>query len=224
MPHEIAALNPEFVRTVDSLQRIYAFVVSVAIGESLRKLFSPIQTSNSDAKDELGQEHHLNFWKYWPEAIAFYVTIIPFFQAMNRYVDATFMYSPVHLPNDYLYFTFLILFVECCTLFVTATTLVVGKAIPFNALAVTFVVDLIWAIHGAWYKRHFSVANKEFNSVIETFLVLDIVSAVFLISVLALPHKKFSYKFKAVTCMLLCIARSIVDYRVSWNFYFPPKY
>src|SRR5690349_850145 len=62
-------------RSVDNLQRLYTFVVGLAVTEMLRRMLNPLATD----------------YAVWLMFTAFLFTVVPFYHGANRYLDATYV-------------------------------------------------------------------------------------------------------------------------------------
>src|SRR5262245_45395106 len=123
-------------RSIDSLQRIYAVVVGLAISEGIKRFF----LSNN------GQFE----WptKNWPVFIAFMVTIVPFLHGMNRHLDRTLAESKkpgkrwllVFLLVDFAFFI-----AESC-LFVSMAATILKTGDFYDILFWLLLADAMWAL------------------------------------------------------------------------------
>ena len=110
-------LKERLAKSVESLQRLYAIVVALAVAECLRRfLLDP--TSNEFAVQ----------WNHWPAFVAFLFTVIPFFHGMNRHLEEAYLIAdPRRAPQvALLLLDFLVFFVEACVLFALAAMLDAG--------------------------------------------------------------------------------------------------
>src|SRR5437868_6824710 len=106
--------NDALKRSIDTLQRIYAVVAALAIGEALRRAVlkgggpaHTIQVSWSDIQ--------------LPLCVAVLVTVIPFVHGMNRHLDEHMADLAVPAKRSRMVATlmldFLIFAIQCCVLF-----------------------------------------------------------------------------------------------------------
>lgn len=189
-------------RSIDSLQRIYAVIVALAINESMKRFFL-----------KGGQDFVLPS-THWPEFIAFMFTSVPFLHGMNRHLDRTL--SEVQITGRrwllvYLLIDFGFFLAEGCLFFSLAST--VNTGLPFfENLLYLLLIDVIWAIVTLPVSRTISRKWIAINLAVSAFII----TVVFDLTPFALTNK---------TQLLAAVAilRTIMDYWFGWNFYFPPE-
>ena len=91
-------------RSIDNLQRIYTFVVSLSVAEALRRVLA-----------DLPKVPELDVWLRLGVVL---VTVIPFYHGANRYLDATYVTGERSSVRYALLVDFLFLFVEAILFFV----------------------------------------------------------------------------------------------------------
>ena len=123
-------------RSVDSLQRVYAIIIALAINESIKRVFL---RSNS-----IDLEFHLD---YLPQFIAFICTAVPFVHSMNRHMDKTlakFKENQEYKLFAILVADFAIFLVESCVLFLLGVSVTHGIFF-FQLWMLLLAIDLAWA-------------------------------------------------------------------------------
>jgi hypothetical protein len=191
-----------FERSVDSLQKIYAVVIALAISQAVQSwLRDPSGVAYISRQALIAGV---------PALVAFVVTLIPFWHGMNRHLDRCYLERPAEqVVQSALLFDFVMFIVESCFLFAAAWSLRFGIA-PFEWLGGLLVVDMAWGfishlIHSRGRKSHAKVWS--IINLVAIFLGILIVS--------------FPFGTKLVVLMMIAIVRFIADYGFCWSFYFP---
>src|SRR5208282_5699492 len=139
-----------FERSVDSIQRIYAVVIALAISQAIQSL---LKDPNGAANLSLTR-----LSAGLPSLIAFLVTLIPFWHGMNRHLDRCYLEKTESVKQGALLFDFLMFFVEACFLFAAAWSTRFGLE-TFYYLGGLLGVDMVWGvishlIHFSGQKSH----------------------------------------------------------------------
>lgn len=187
-------------RSVDSLQRVYAFAIALALGESIRRLVL-------DTKTGATRFH----WDYLPPFLALMLTLVPFYHGMNRHLDEAYVApSSKTPPSGALLFDFCFFFMEAAALFVLAT-LVDNPQTFFRFLAVFLLVDSLWGLVTYWISdgmgKQWAVLN--FSAAMLTLL--------FCFQII-LPSSVNPWG-----ALVVAFARTIADYLWCWEYYFPTR-
>ena len=125
-----------FERSVDSLQKIYAVVIALAISQAVQSWLKAPNGAADLARDRL--------MAGLPGLIAFVVTLIPFWHGMNRHLDRCYLEkSPETVVQSALLFDFVMFVLETCCLFAAAWSLRIGLA-TFYWLGGLLIVDMLW--------------------------------------------------------------------------------
>jgi hypothetical protein len=190
-----------FERSVDSVQKIYAVVIALAISQAIHNLL----TGGSGGTDLRPSQ----ILPGLPALIAFSFTVVPFWHGMNRHVDRCYLEKGDGIVQRALLFDFGAFFVEAGCLFAVAVSLRSGL-LPFACLALLLIVDMVWAAfsHRIHFKGKRSYAKRW--SIINI-LALLVAAPVFIIPAAEGP----------VFLMLVAILRTVADYRYCHDFYFP---
>ena len=191
------------LRSVGSLQQIYAVVIALAISQAIQALLkNPISGAL------------LEPWQVGPGVpsfVAFLVTLIPFWHGMNRHLDRCYVEKKDSVAEGALLFDFGTFFLEGSLLFAVAWSLR-SWVYSFIGLGALLVVDMCWGfvshqIHFHGHKSH-----------VIRWSTVNLVAIFVAVLVVALP-----FEHKALVLMVVAIVRSICDYGVCWRFYFPPR-
>jgi hypothetical protein len=186
-------------RSVDSLQKLYAVIVALAIGEAIQRFLEPLKTgAGSQALA-------------WFAFTAFLVTIVPFFHGMNRHLDHCYLEKGADLKRGAILFDFAIFFVEASVLFGVAWSIPYGS-LPFTLLGALLAVDMAWG----WVSHFIHYAGQRPS--IARWSAINFAALLVALFVLFYPSQS-----QLLMLMVVAIARTIVDYALCWNFYFPPE-
>jgi hypothetical protein len=189
-------------RSVDNVQRIYAVIIALAISQAIQSLLRNPSSTTVE----------LNL-KQVPAGlsafIAFLVTLVPFWQGMNRHLDRCYLEKKAGVKQRVLLLDFAVFFVEAIFLFAAGWS-IKSDIETFYWLGALLGVDMIWAlashyIHFPGIRSHavkWSVIN-----------VCAMVTAV-LVVVYPFQHKQFAL-------MVIATGRSIADYVLCGDFYLP---
>src|SRR5438067_3496175 len=187
-------------RSVDSIARIYAVVTALAISQTVQTLLKDPASAIVNSATLLAGT---------PAFIAFLFTLVPFWHGMNRHLDRCYLEKNETVVRGALLFDFVVFFGEAGLLFAAGFTLRSGLT-SFYFLGALLLVDMIWGaishqIHFAGKKSH--VVKWSAINVAAGFLAFLVV--------------EFPFNQKTVVLMGVAILRSIADYALCWNFYFP---
>ena len=148
---------------------------------------------------------------------SYLVTLIPFYHGALRHLDARYIEgvdpNAIALLGD-----FFVLFLESCIFFALAL-LLSSPSYYTCALVALFIVDSVW---GGVSRMLFSSARPE-----SQWAFLNAIIAVVLVVLLALMHglppkiPDPTGADLAYAVLAISIGRTVVDYRMTWKFYFP---
>jgi hypothetical protein len=188
-------------RSVDSLQKIYAVVIALAIAQAIQSLLKdPIRGTLLQSRE---------IFVGLPPFVALLVTLVPFWHGMNRHLDRCYLEKKGVVVQGALLLDFTTFFLEASLLFAAGWTLRSGLY-SFIALGLLLMVDMVWAfishlIHFPGQKSH-AVRWSKIN-------LVAILAAILIAA--------FPFQHKITLLMLVATVRSIVDYWLCWDFYFP---
>lgn len=189
-------------RAVDSLEQIYAVVIALAITQAIESLLKDPVSGSIVAWHEVKVG--------LPPLVALLFTVVPFWHGMNRHLDRCYVREG-ELVKQGLLLDFTTFLLEAGLLFATAWSLRSGLT-SFVCLGLLLFVDTVWALISHWI--HFSDQKSHalrWARVNAVFIVGGV-----LIATLGLPQQ-------AVVLMALAIARTLADYRICSDFYFPSR-
>jgi hypothetical protein len=201
-------LKPEKIieRSVDSLQKIYAMIVALAISFSIQNLL--LNKADNSFTLSISMLDHL------PAFLALISMLVPFYHGMNRHFDRCYIEREKEKTvQGALLFDFFVFFFEASILFAAAASIRSGLQ-TFLFLAILLSVDMLWA----WISHliHFKDENM---STVTTWAWINLCTLVLALSVFFLLQSTDAVK--AWMFFILAVARSVLDYRFCWNFYFP---
>jgi uncharacterized membrane protein len=195
-------------RSVDNLQRLYTFVVSLALAESLRRTL----LSNDIVQ--------LVWSNKWVMFLSLIFTVIPFYHGANRYLDATYVTGERTAKRYSLMVDFLFLFLQGLLLFTLALIITNDPSLItdhdtyfFSGLALLLFIDIIWVLVTTVITEDKRDDGTPSESNYQIWALLNVV-AVILIFVLV-------YYELWTWLLVLTFGRSVLDYLISHNFYYP---
>ena len=194
--------NKIIERSVDSVSRIYAIVIALALSQSVQTLI----TKDANGGANLAAAKILTGV---PAFVAFLFTLVPFWHGMNRHLDSCYIEKSGTVAQGALLFDFAVFFVEASLLFIAGWSLRSGL-LSFYCLGIVLAADTIWGfishqIHAPGKKSH-----------VVKWASINILTGVLAVGIVAYPFEQ-----KPWVLMVLAIVRSILDYWLGWNFYFP---
>jgi len=117
-----------FERSIDSIARIYAVVIGVALSASVKTLITEHSSGDPDLSSRI--------WIGMPAFVAFVVTLVPFWHGMNRHLDRSYLekkQGPAEQGS--LLIDFLIFFLEAILLFIAGSSLRHDDVLPRRSSA-----------------------------------------------------------------------------------------
>jgi hypothetical protein len=198
-------VQPEkvFERSVDSLSRIYAVIIALAIGQSISILLLDPSTRTLD----LGRATVASL----PVFVAFAVTVVPFYHGMNRHLDECYLVNK-STPHGALLLDFAVFFVEAALLFAISVSVRAGLQ-GFYLLATLLAVDTIWGTVS--HLIHVKVLKKGALR----WAMLNLATLLF--GFFWLTWSGVTDTAKTAGLLILACSRTILDYGLNWTFYFP---
>lgn len=197
-------------RSVDNLQRLYTVVMSLAVTESLRRLLT-VASGGTVGFPTLSQA--LMF-------VSLIFTIVPFYHGANRYLDATYVTGERSAKPAALMIDFVFLFLEGLGFFVLAVLMDHPEAF-FTALAALLLLDAIWV--GVTNLTAAGEADR-FQQYAKWATVNVCAAALIVVSTwsnaLNWPFWKSDF-IRDIVLATTAIGRTIYDYRMVWQFYYP---
>jgi hypothetical protein len=199
-------------RSVDNLQRLYTFVVSLAFAESLRRAF--LTTTNNV---DLSTSHSVK----WMMCGALIITAIPFYHGANRYLDATYVTGERTSNTRFsLMIDFLFVFLQALLMFTLALLITTGDypvdetnhRLFYWGLALLLSIDILWIFITRYTTKDDPSPPKQVR--FRRWAIINIVTVIIILV--------FVYLAMWKGLLLLLIGRSVVDYLIAHDFYYPP--
>jgi len=195
-------------RSVDNLQRLYTVVVSLAVTEGLKRLLGPSATAVK-ASD-------------WLMLASLIVTLIPFYHGANRYLDATYVTGERSAKNPALLIDFVLLFLEGVAFFALAMA-IGAEQMFYSILSALLVFDILWV---GMTNLTATGADDKMNDYISWALINAFAAALLLLFVwsnlMSLPFWSTPLA-RSVSLFAVALARTILDYKRVWRFYYPSE-
>ncbi len=202
-------------RSVDSLERIYAVVVALAITIAVQKVLFDANDNLIPFFDQTGDNFVFfkSLWPRIPALVAFMFVIVPFYHGMGRHLDQIYIEREVPVSKEgFLVADFVAFFLESCFL-VAAASLVTNGDFSFLVLMALLLLDLCWALvaHGIHY-----------GTIQPGTLRWSIINGVAVVALWTCYSTQiFSGEARLWTMSLVLVVRAVVDYSFCWRFYFP---
>jgi hypothetical protein len=188
-------------RSVDSLQKIYAVVIALAIAQAIQSLLRDPVAGTLLALSQI--------LPGLPAFVAFLVTLVPFWHGMNRHLDRCYLEKKSAVVQGALLLDFVTFFLEASLLFAAAWSLRSG-IYSFAALGALLLADMLWGFIS--HEIHFPGQKSH----VRRWSAINLVAIVIAILVVDYP-----FQHRSIVLMVVAIMRSIVDYGFCWDFYFP---
>ena len=191
-------------RSVDSLQKIYAVIVALAISHVLLAVFD-VQ-SFDDILSQAG--------RFLPELLSFFAVVVPFYHGMNTHLDKMYL-SEDSTRDGALLIDFFIFVTETSLLFVFAKS-IQFELQSFIIIALILVIDSIWGVvsHFIHYRQ---VKPSTLTWAIINSGALAVGALIYIFGSNAnLPTQVLAWILTGVI-----VLRTILDYYYCWEFYFP---
>ncbi len=189
-------------RSVDHVQRIYAVIIALAISQAIQSLLK-------NPNDTIGELNLAHIPAGLPAFIAFLVTLVPFWQGMNRHLDRCYLEKKTVVVQRALLLDFAVFFVEAIFLFGAGWS-IKSDINTFYWLGGLLCVDMIWAIVSHYI--HFP-GTKSHALKWSAINVCAIVIAILVV--------EFPFQHKQFVLTVIAVGRTIADYVFSGGFYFP---
>jgi len=184
----------------------FAIVLALALGEAFKVVIS---------------EDKFIEWSKLYALASFLLLILPFYQGMNKYLLITYgEFADSPKPNSgYLIIDGMAFMAESALFFVMSRTLRLDQWIKFYSTTLTLLaVDSAW---GVTVRLH---SHTQAKLIVENWTILNVVAIVFLVALLfsSKSEKISSHPYiPAALGTFGMLLRTICDYRISWDFYFP---
>jgi hypothetical protein len=188
-------------RSIYNVQAIYAVVIALAISQAVQSLL----------KDPaMGSVLHFQQIRPGlPGFISFLFTLVPFWHGMNRHLDRCYIEKKRDVAQGALLVDLFVFIVEAGCLFLAAWSLKSGVD-SFIYLGALLVIDSVWGYisHLIHYRGQKSNALRWAGINFSAVIVAVLIAA-------------YPFNWKTEVLALVAIARTVIDYRLCWSFYFP---
>lgn len=191
-------MNDSMKRSVDSLQKIYAVIIGLALTETLKKVIG----LSGDAQIS---SHGIM------SLISLLALVVPFYHGMNRHLDICYLEKPNDNPivRGALLLDFFVFCIESCLLFVFIKH--IDEPIGgFKILGWILIVDIIWGIISNF------IHYRTMKGVIK-WAIINIITIILGILIIDTDCIKDTTKILTI----LAVVRTVADYYICWDFYFP---
>lgn len=202
-------------RSVDSLQRIYSFVLALSLGQAITIVVLDNATKQLlplTIDRVMGNEGVNFFLNVVPIALSFFVTLIPFHQGMNRHLDFHYLENPDADAKRGLLLDFFFFMFEGGAFFAIASS-IRQPTQAYIFFGVLLFIDIIWALLAKLVHR----SGKD--RPLTKWPGINFLTLVFGFLILGLNF--VGPEWKAWLLFMILTGRTILDYKFSWNFYFP---
>lgn len=188
-------------RSVDSLQKTYAVIIALAIGQAIQSLLKAPTDASIVSLDQITPAV--------PAFTAFLFTLVPFFHGMNRHLDRSYLEKSGQVIQGALILDFAVFLLEATCLFAVAWSLRSGIR-SFEYLGVLLLIDMLWGFvsHQIHYRGQ--------KSGVVRWSVINLIAMAVALFVVAFP-----FQAKPLLLMAVAILRTVADYKFCWSFYFP---
>jgi hypothetical protein len=197
--------NKVLERSVDSLERIYAVIIALAIGQSISILLVNPVTQTL----ELNSSTTANL----PVFLAFAVTVVPFYHGMNRHLDECYIIGQTSAQGALL-LDFIVFFLEAALLFATSVSVRAGLQ-AFLLLGMLLAIDTLWGTIS--HLIHKQLPSKG----VSRWVVINLTTLV--LAFFWVTWSGTTGPTELAGLLVLACLRTIADYYTSWSFYFPRR-
>ncbi len=203
-------------RSVENLQRLYVIVISLSIVYGLKCLFEEI----------IGERGLVNFVEYRDQLfmfVSFIFTAVPFFHGSMRYLDQTYIIDTVKTKRCALMIDFIALFVQGLMLF-ALSTMIGQMKVFYNALIVLLVFDIIWVGSTNLTNNKQRVdEEKGKQKTKHSFKKWAVLNAITIWAILISVWSTLwsTDTIKSTMLVLIVVYRTILDYLLVWDWYYP---
>lgn len=192
-------------RTVESLKQVYAVAMALALTAAIEHLL--LRDGSRELADFSGMVPRL------PAFIALFFTLVVFTHGMSRHLDAAYLEDDAgREKGGALLLDFFVFFLQSCFLFAAATA-IARDLYTFILLATLLASDVVWAI-----AAHFIHYRRKGSSILRWAAVNFFALAVGLLIFLS---NMFDAGVMPVALCVVAVVRTVMDYWLGWQFYFP---
>lgn len=183
---------------LEYLKGLYTFVATLALQEAVQQVI----TSPPDVTFR---------WHTLPLVVAFLFILVPFYHGALRHLDELYgAEADASQPRGIMMLDFSLLFIEAALLFALARLIAAPHSFGW-ALAVLLGVDVIWAILITTLTRQELLHESNWVRV----------NSVTLPCLIGLVWLGQGFPWFLGALAALAVLRTVVDYWLSWRYYFP---
>jgi len=202
-------VNKAQTNSVRNLQNLYSIVVGLGLSLSIYNL---IDTSREGVPFKL---------ELVPFFVSFLVTLIPFYHGALRHFDATYVeQGSRQVRSGALLADFVILFVESCILLTLAVLLPTPQFFAWG-LVILLALDSIWGFVAHLVFSQEAKTKPELRWALINFVTVVILIVSFVIINMFPPVAGSNDMKLWVIILSVSVIRTIIDYVLCWDFYFP---
>lgn len=188
----------------DALKSLFTVVIGLAIAQAVNTIV--IKDTNTGL---------INIdYKQLPMFIGLFITIIPFYQGASRYLDQKHSEEIGKAKRLDGLIDFMFFIIEAVLFYAVAMSMAQPKLF-FNFIIVLLIVDVLWL--GFVYNND----QRNFKE-LSFWFILNVVSIVVLF-VFNYGNVMVNNIYKWSLMSFLLVIRSVIDYYVTWGFYYPEK-
>ncbi len=190
-------------RSVDSLQRLYTVVISLAVTEALRRVL----TSSTGG------------YAHWLALASLLFTVVPFYHGANRHLDASYVTGERKVKPGALMIDFVFLYLGGILFFAMAVQ-IDSREVFYTLLGALFLLDMVWI--GFSYLSRADESDGATGYVKWAIMNL-IASAAIGVSIWSNVFGSLwaNDTAKDIALVIVAIGRTVFDYILQWHFYFP---
>ena len=193
-------------RSIDCLQRLYALLLALAANEMFKRFIDRPAGSN----------HPQYHWDWLPDVLTFVFTLVPVYHGMHRHLDRTYS-TPVRGKQRSSLRRFFVIDIALNWLafilfFILQLNVGLREFIIYFA-AILF-VNSLWGIAASFAPQGEFIASWAILNCVATFLAFILGLSQDLV-----PDGKTLHW----TVAGIAIVRTLLDYGLAWDVYFPPK-
>ena len=190
-------------RTVDSLQRVYAIVIALALTIAVKLLIESVGIIPHEGVSKPNSNSLPTILLF----VAFLSTLIVFYHGMNRHLDDTFVIGTKVDPRRLPLLVDIVVFLLEGGLLVVMASTINNPKVFLVAWSILLCVDIVWGLFVYFSLKRKAPIKWVFNNLL--FLIF------------AWFFWRVVFPQNAILIAVIEILRSGIDYKLNWNFYFP---
>lgn len=209
-------MNTHYTRpresSVKNLQTLYSIVIGLSLVQAVRTIIG----------DPVGQIDVGGI----PYFLSFFFILVPFYHGALRHLDSTYIEAPSkRVKSGALMADFLLLFLEA-VLFLALSMVIKAHELFAWLMSALLLLDTVWGFlaHLAFSDRSHSTGVEKGWTPEGKWATINVVSCVILVLFIIFSPRTPLWLFDSfgVGLCAICILRTVIDYMLTWDFYFPP--